>query len=230
MSSIQPKEYFQKRWRDQKEKLYQQHRAWVSKNRERYNFLIGRSRRKNPERTIASVRDWERRNPKKHKAMRARKYQRDKLKPEFIARKKAYHKLRYANREIRESMLSKIEVWRSNNKDRVKGYGRNWRSKNKFLVCYYAHKKRALKAAAAINLKGIKEYIRSARSSDVVICYYCQRRITNGRFDFDHVIPLSKGGAHSVDNLCLSCPRCNRLKSSKFIKDMIFSGQQVLPL
>ncbi len=34
-------------------------------------------------------------------------------------------------------------------------------------------------------------------------------------FEVDHIIPRSKGGNTSLDNLCLSCPTCNRHKSTK---------------
>ena len=34
-------------------------------------------------------------------------------------------------------------------------------------------------------------------------------------FEIDHIIPLSEQGATSLDNLCLSCPACNRYKTNK---------------
>lgn len=33
--------------------------------------------------------------------------------------------------------------------------------------------------------------------------------------NLDHIIPLVQGGANTVDNLQLTHPRCNRLKSGK---------------
>lgn len=45
-------------------------------------------------------------------------------------------------------------------------------------------------------------------------CRYCGlRNHSAGRgFQVDHMIPLSRGGAHTWDNLALSCARCNRAK------------------
>lgn len=34
-------------------------------------------------------------------------------------------------------------------------------------------------------------------------------------FELEHVIPLSRGGATIVDNLCLACPTCNRHKATR---------------
>lgn len=45
-------------------------------------------------------------------------------------------------------------------------------------------------------------------------CRYCHLpNHSAGRgFQLDHVIPLSKGGAHSLDNIALCCDRRNRAK------------------
>jgi hypothetical protein len=34
-------------------------------------------------------------------------------------------------------------------------------------------------------------------------------------FEVDHVIPRSAGGRTQIDNLCLSCPTCNRHKTNR---------------
>lgn len=45
-------------------------------------------------------------------------------------------------------------------------------------------------------------------------CFYCFYKL-NGIYEFDHYIPLSKGGSHTIDNLRISCKRCNRTKLNK---------------
>ncbi len=46
-------------------------------------------------------------------------------------------------------------------------------------------------------------------------CYYCQKSL-NGKYDVDHIIPISREGATNTKaNLALACPTCNRSKNNK---------------
>jgi hypothetical protein len=46
---------------------------------------------------------------------------------------------------------------------------------------------------------------------------YCRtaEALTVGIFEFEHIVPRSADGATVFDNLCLSCPTCNRFKSNR---------------
>ena len=51
---------------------------------------------------------------------------------------------------------------------------------------------------------------------DGMVCHICGGKIRNRRdLDFDHVVPLSKGGPHSEENVRPSHRRCNRRKGSR---------------
>jgi len=49
------------------------------------------------------------------------------------------------------------------------------------------------------------------------LCEYCHasEKWQYVHFTIDHVLPLSKGGTDSSDNLALACFHCNRRKSSR---------------
>ncbi len=48
-------------------------------------------------------------------------------------------------------------------------------------------------------------------------CAYCQTPevLTITAFEIDHIIPVSAGGATTLENLCLTCPACNRFKAAR---------------
>ena len=47
---------------------------------------------------------------------------------------------------------------------------------------------------------------------DGYYCVYCDDDLTNGEIHMDHVIPESKGGATTYDNLQVTCRKCNLAK------------------
>ena len=47
-------------------------------------------------------------------------------------------------------------------------------------------------------------------------CYYCQQRFTKQRKpELEHIVPLSKGGPNSDDNVVAACRACNGRKHAK---------------
>lgn len=45
-------------------------------------------------------------------------------------------------------------------------------------------------------------------------CAYCNEPLAHG-WELDHVIPLSRGGTNTVDNVVFACPSCNRHKMTR---------------
>ena len=60
------------------------------------------------------------------------------------------------------------------------------------------------------------------------LCEYCHSSEIwqYVRFSVDHIIPLSLGGSNEIDNLCLACLCCNRIKSNKLFAFDPKSGDQ----
>ena len=46
-------------------------------------------------------------------------------------------------------------------------------------------------------------------------CQYCGCRYARNQLNLDHVIPRSRGGSSTWDNVVCSCRRCNRLKGDR---------------
>lgn len=47
-------------------------------------------------------------------------------------------------------------------------------------------------------------------------CQHCQKKLRDTEVEFDHIIPVSKGGSSEEHNLRLTCFDCNRDKGSDF--------------
>lgn len=98
---------------------------------------------------------------------------------------------------------------------------------------YYLRKYRERRARllkATVNPVSIELFIAGVRAKTTVKCYYCDKNTPGKTAHFDHIIPLSKGGAHSVENLCVACPHCNWSKNDTLIEDWFRLGQQILSL
>lgn len=65
------------------------------------------------------------------------------------------------------------------------------------------------------NPKIISEWEITWKRMVAVRCYWCGVMKSPTQCHADHVEPLSKGGAHSIENLCISCQPCNAKKSAK---------------
>ncbi|MCB0213760.1 MAG: HNH endonuclease [Anaerolineae bacterium] len=49
------------------------------------------------------------------------------------------------------------------------------------------------------------------------LCAYCRssEKLMGITFELDHIVPEAAEGTATIDNLCLSCPNCNRYKGAK---------------
>jgi hypothetical protein len=60
-------------------------------------------------------------------------------------------------------------------------------------------------------------------------CQYClmHESLQGATFHVEHVIPQSKGGESTLENLALACPRCNLHKADKTTAPDPLTGEQV---
>jgi len=72
-------------------------------------------------------------------------------------------------------------------------------------------RRRARKLQAGIFLVTDKDINKLLKQS----CIYCGEKSEH----IDHVIPLARGGRHSIGNLAPACAKCNQTKHSKFVME-----------
>lgn len=146
----------------------------------------------------------------------------------------------------KECLKKKSKLWRAENKERHRAYSaqwlklnpekarqtsKNWNEKNLEKVRASKEKwaknnpeasrlktlrrRAALRDAKQVTQKDIAKMMQKG-------CIYCQARAEH----IDHVIPISKGGIHSLGNLAPSCAKCNLSKGGKLVSEWRYKNQR----
>ena len=103
--------------------------------------------------------------------------------------------------ENRAELISKVREWKLANPERARLLDNN-----------SVHRRRQKLSQNGVFKVTVKE-LRRIRSRP---CVYCG---ATKKVEVDHVIPLDRGGPHSIGNLAPACSRCNRSKSNLFITE-----------
>ena len=123
-----------------------------------------------------------------------------------------------------EKMAASTASWRLRNAEAHKAYMGDylaqWKSANKAKVQEYSNRRRALKAKAPLGAVDLDALWASSGEK----CALCSEPLSRStawpdpKFaSVDHIIPLSKGGAHAQDNLQYACLSCNLQKHAKVL-------------
>lgn len=121
-------------------------------------------------------------------------------------------------REYRKTEHAKniVKEWAKNNPDKIRNYNRTQRARRKF----------AIQASESATTQEVKAWI-DAQSP---VCSYCAIELSSDQIQLDHVIPLSKGGSHTMDNFAISCKSCNCSKGNKTLEEFIIYKELHLKL
>lgn len=99
--------------------------------------------------------------------------------------------------------------WRNENLDYDKQRKAKWSAENldKRRMSYHKRQAALMGNSYYISEKEVKKILKS-------LCFYCG---SNQNIQIDHVIPVSKGGKHSIGNIVPACRSCNASKCDKYI-------------
>jgi 5-methylcytosine-specific restriction endonuclease McrA len=115
--------------------------------------------------------------------------------------------------EKREYILTKARAWVATHLDSYKKIKRLWNIKNPDKGVQYMHTRRAKVLANGGNYT--VEDIHKIHQLQKKRCYWCTKRYNpeiRNTWQIDHIWPLDLGGTNDSQNLCISCPKCNRAK------------------
>ena len=127
-------------------------------------------------------------------------------------REKEINRVVEYNRKNYEDFKKKLSEYRK--KPEWKEARKEWESKNKDKVYIYSANKNSKRRASISNSEGIKtKDWESKKAMFNYKCAYCG--VSSKKLQMDHVVPLSKGGSHSIDNVVPCCADCNNKKNAK---------------
>lgn len=163
----------------------------LERQRERYAVNRERERKRNQ--------GYRKAHPETGRARALKWLHKNKDNPELrekrrIANQKSYAKLREKRRQEQAAYYSLHKEEHRSRRDR---------------------RRARLNTNALENPSIINQWKNEMRQQSAVRCYWCGTKLPGSDAHFDHVVSIACGGAHSISNLCVSCPPCNLSKQHK---------------
>ncbi len=123
----------------------------------------------------------------------------------FLARCKAY---RDANSE---KVRATIRAWHRAHPEASKASYKRQRERNVLRFTERWARRRSLKLQTATDRIDFMQILRESKG----LCGICRKPFDLFGIEFDHIIPLAKGGTHTRENIQAAHMRCNRAKGAK---------------
>ena len=130
------------------------------------------------------------------------------------------------NAAHREVVNERCRRYSAAHREEIAERGRRYRKANRDYVVEYRAAHRDEYQAYARNRKARKLAAPGTHTADDVQeqherqrgrCFWCHEKLTE--YHVDHVIPLAGGGGNGIENIVVSCPRCNLSKGAKHPTD-----------
>lgn len=114
-------------------------------------------------------------------------------------------KFRNSTPDRRLQAIERCKTWKKNNPERVKLHRR-----------IASARRRAQKTKTKIETISLDEVLLHADG----VCKICCLAFDTSPIEFDHIIPLSRGGTHTRDNLQAVHAVCNHKKGTKLLSEL----------
>ena len=115
---------------------------------------------------------------------------------------------------VRQQRSAAAAGWRIRNRSKYRKYLRAWKRANPERMAVYD----ARRVAHIVGVEqdpAVEAFYLMVRTAPRLRCYLCGRIVPKKKRHVDHVVPLSLGGLHAVENLACACASCNLAKKDK---------------
>lgn len=171
-----------------------------------------RYREQNKERIKATLAEWYQHN-KEAQSARMKEW-REANREYNSARKRQWEQ---ANKEWRRKYdRERAREWRKNNPEAARAADARWRKNNPEAVREKEHRRRAQRAKTGGEVS--PEILAQLFADQDSVCAYCEKPL-QANYEVDHMVPLSRAGAHHWSNLAITCRTCNRRKHAKTVEE-----------
>ncbi len=119
------------------------------------------------------------------------------------------NKIKYASDILEQRKKSRVAT--------IKSYYKHI-EKNRAMAVAKEAAKRVLIAARRDTSEDVDLFIWKLKTDPAATCTYCGKPIP-GQVHVDHIFPLSRGGSHTIGNICAACRPCNFSKGSKTLAE-----------
>lgn len=124
----------------------------------------------------------------------------------LCAKDRSYYQ---ANKKER---LARNAIWAATHSDKALAIKRAWKRRNPQDKRDYKHRRKArLRGAGAVDVFAKREIY----ERDGWLCGICGEHVAEADASVDHIVPVSKGGAHTRDNVRTSHIACNRKRGNR---------------
>lgn len=120
---------------------------------------------------------------------------------------KAYFRLRNITHRNHLARNNRARYLR--NRERYKPLYRAWKQANRDKVRASNAKRKALKRGSPVNTLTAQQWT-AIKAHFGHACVYCGRKMAH--LTIDHIVPISHGGAHTLQNVVPACQSCNSKK------------------
>lgn len=165
----------------------------------------------NREKIKEQVKEYAKSNPARCKEYKRKYYESNKV--SVIQRAKEW---KSAHQEKTKASNAK---YRQNNKEQITAARQKWIRDNPDKVKSLRHRSKAVRRSRLRvghdNHRVISDWVKKWKNRNKVECFWCRCKFRGDDMHIDHVVPISKGGLHCLQNLVTSCAKCNQRKSAR---------------